>query len=144
MLLVSSGYFKEDDYGKLHFRWETAEGEQGDDIEYPVTPTIKEEYRYTHGGYIYRQLVDKLLEKEENFKNGDRLSFFYREEAEEKEKNIIIIKVKGGLVETVYSNLEKLDIQILDEDVIHDNENESEQIKGFHKACKELVEYQML
>ena len=58
--------------------------------------------------------------------------------------NVLMIKVNGGLVETVYSNLEKLNIQILDEDLIHDNENESEKIRGFRKACKELVEYKIL
>lgn len=139
MFKKCKGFFKEDNYRKLYFIWETEEGLKGDEIEYPVSSTIKEEYRYTHGGHIYKQIVNYLLDLKDNFKDGDKLEIKY---IDNDDKNKIIIKVNRGLVETVYSDLKELDIEILDEDNI--NDDYEEQRDYLREKSNQLVKHRII
>ena len=56
-------------------------------------------------------------------------------------KNRIIITIEGGLVVCVYSNLENLDIEVLDEDVLDDVDYE-EYRETLRKEAERLIAHQ--
>lgn len=56
--------------------------------------------------------------------------------------NKIIIKVNRGLVESVYSNLEELEIVVLDEDILNDDYEEDRKI--IRKDTLKLTEHRLL
>lgn len=53
-------------------------------------------------------------------------------------KDKIIIRIEGGLVQCVYSNLKELDIEVLDEDYL-DDDSEEEERNVLREKTKELI-----